>query len=138
MLTKANQLYRGELLAGENLGALLTLERQALSKKHHQCLSMRGRLLLELGWYEEAVNVLTLACSASFADENSVRMLMLAYYSLGNQWQALQTYTNFRQYLRSEMGTKPHRTTTELRDLIRNGENPSLSETLKWISHDAR
>lgn len=136
LLAKANQLYRGELLAGENLGALLTLEREALSKKYCHCLVTMGKLLLELGRHKEAVSVLTQACSDSFADEYSVRLLMLAHYAMGNQWQALQTYNKLSQYLLSELGSRPHRITTKLHDLIKNGQNPSLLETIKWLSQE--
>lgn len=138
LLNEAIQIYRGELLEGDNLGALLSIEREALSKQYHHSLVTLGRLLLELGRYDEAVNVLTQACSASFADENSHRLQMLIHYALGNQWQALQIYNTLYQYLASEFESRPHRITNELRDLITDGKNHSVSDIMKWLFQENR
>ncbi len=136
LLKEAITIYRGDLLEGESLGPLLTVESEALAKRNYDCLVTLGRLLLQTGEYEEALNILNRASSQSFADENSYRLLMLAHYALCNPGQALQIYNKLERTLASEFQANPHRRTKELRDLIRSGTDQPVSELVKLLSRE--
>jgi|GEM_PF-6526502 len=136
LLRQSFKIYRGDLLEGENLGPLLTVESEALAKESYDSLVTLGRLLVQTGEYEEALNTLTRASSKSFADENSYRLLMLAHYALCNSGQALQIYNKLEKNLASEFQVRPHRRTRELRDLIRSGIDQPVSDLLKWLSRE--
>ncbi len=136
LLKESFKIYRGDLLEGESLGPLLTVESEALVKRSYDSLVTLGRLLLQTGEHEEALNILTKASSKSFADENSYRLLMLAHYALCNPGQALQTYNKLEKTLASEFQASPHRKTKELRDLIRSGLDQPVSDLVKWLSRE--
>ncbi len=128
MLTHASALYRGELLEGMELGPILALEKETMAKKYCVSLVATGQILLEIGDYHRAVEVLTQASLNAFADEQLYRLLMLAYYASGNRRQALEIYQNFSQFLDEEMGAQPQKATRQLRDLIRSGQDISITE----------
>lgn len=134
LLKETIGLDRGDLLEGANLGPLLSVEREAAAKTSYDSLVMLGRLLLQTGEYEEAVNVLSRATSKFFADEDSYRLLMLAHYALFCPAKALSVYNRLEKYLAEEFETSPHRKTKELRNLIRDGTDKQISELTKWLS----
>lgn len=133
LLLKAADLYRGEFLEGDNLGELLSREREVVAKKYHDCLATCGSIFLKLGLADQAVKVLSQACSIPFSDERSYRLLMLAHYGFGNQWQALNVYSTLSQYLQKEVGSRPHKLTDELRELLSSEPAVSLPEAMNWL-----
>jgi len=133
LLQESSRVYRGDLLEGESLGPFLSIERNALAKYSYDSLVTLGTLLLELGNYEKAVNILTEACFKAFADEDAYRLLMLAHYECGHQWQALQTYNKLDNYLASELDASPHPKTKKLRNLIRDGIDQPIPVLIKWL-----
>lgn len=134
LLLKAADLYRGEFLEGDNLGELLSREREVVAKKYHDCLVTCGSIFLKLGLADQAVKVLSQACSIPFSEERSYRLLMLAHYGFGNQWQALNVYSTLSQYLEKEVGSRPHKLTDELRKLLSSEPAVSLPEAINWLS----
>ena len=134
MLSHASAHYRGELLEGMELGPILALEKDAAAKKYCASLSEAGRILLEIGDYQQAVEVLTRASLNDFFDEQSYRLLMLACYASGNQRQALEIYQKFSKLLREEMGAHPQKATRQLRDLILSGQDIPVPEMIKTLS----
>ncbi|MEA1962055.1 MAG: BTAD domain-containing putative transcriptional regulator [Bacillota bacterium] len=132
-LIEAVDLYRGEFLEGDSLSESLSNERETLAKTYHDCLISSGKIFLELGQVEQAIKVLSQACSVPFSDEHSYRLLMLAHYAFGNQWQALEIYNNLSQYLFENYQSNPHKLTDELRALISSEAYIPLPEAINWL-----
>jgi DNA-binding SARP family transcriptional activator len=136
LLKESIKLYRGNLLEGESLGPLLSIESASVEKTIFGSFVALGKLLLQTGEYEEALSILSKATAISFADENLYRLLMLVYYALCNPGQALQIYNKLEKYFAAEFQTSPHRKTRELRDLIREGTDQSISYLIRWLSRE--
>lgn len=129
-LADADKLYRGELLEGEILDQDLSLHREVLARKHYNLLIDQGKILLEKEDYRGASDVLLKALTSAFSEEYAYRLLMIAYYNLGNQEQALETYKDFRDYMHTEINSEPSKMTDALRDNIIKRNQISL---LEWL-----
>lgn len=125
LLDKAAKLYRGEFLEGEELGEILTMEREHLERKYYEILLCKAKILTKHNKFSKAIEVIEKARQSSFFDEDAHRILMIAFYSQGNLKQAAEIYKKLKNDLHIEMEAIPNNLTTMIYDRICKGNDVS-------------
>lgn len=121
-LSRALDLYRGELLAGEPAGDWCVERQRHLRRLHHDGLAELARLRLDAGDAAAAVPVLERLVALEPLREDVHRRLMVAHARLGQRERALDLYGRLLAVLDDELDAAPERGTVELAARIRRAE----------------
>ena len=117
---KAVELYRGDYLVEDLYEDWTMVERERLANAY---VDMLGRLAvhyMEAGQYQEAIRACYRLLEKDRCYEDSYRVLMRCYVSLGLRGRALRQYRLCEKILLQEYGTTPSSETQSLyRDLLR-------------------
>jgi two-component SAPR family response regulator len=117
---KAIELYRGDYLVEDLYEDWTMVERERLANAY---VDMLGRLAIhymEAGQYQEAIRASYRLLEKDRCHEDSYRVLMRCYVSLGLRGRALRQYRLCEKVLLQEYGTAPSSETQSLcRNLVR-------------------
>jgi DNA-binding SARP family transcriptional activator len=122
---KAIELYRGEYLVEDLYEDWTMVERERLANAY---VDMLGRLAvhyMEGGHYQEAIRACYRLLEKDRCHEDSYRVLMRCYVSLGLRDRALHHYRLCKVVLEQKYGTPPSSETQALRQSILRGERPA-------------
>ncbi len=123
---RADELYRGDLLAGLSLPSepyeeWITTERQRLLSLRLRVLEARIDLLVKANELTQAVGVARRLADLDPFAEDSSRHLMRLLADSGRRGQALVEFSRLERVLREELQTAPDVTTRQLAESIRQG-----------------
>ncbi|WP_297870815.1 BTAD domain-containing putative transcriptional regulator [uncultured Oscillibacter sp.] len=116
-------LYRGELLAEEELEDSLDAERRAVERDVYYFCMDYGALLLRNDNSRKGIEVLQKITRNEFAQEDLLRLLMIAHYMLGARGEALKLYQELEKVLMAEMDVAPHVLSRQIYEDIKNGKD---------------
>lgn len=123
---KASELYRGPFLEEEYLEDFLESEKHTIERRAYLFFLRYGSLLLQSGNARKCLEVLQKVLRNEFSQEEVYRMLMTAYYILGNRSEALRIYQELERKLIQEIDVTPHFITRQIYESIKSGESPSI------------
>lgn len=121
-LRAALALYRGDLLDDEHMGDWHLEPRERLQRLRGQALATLGAQLAAAGRQADAAEVYRELLVADEWNEQAHRDLMTALVRAGQRGEALRHYERLSARLASELGSKPARETTALRERLRRGD----------------
>jgi len=127
-LERAISLYRGDFLAGLNVGGSPTFERWVLGQRAYlkeqafQAFHRLSELYAGRGAYAEAVDTLQVYLTVAPWREESHRQLMLMLALQGERERALRQYDFCEEVLQRELDVAPSEKTRALRQRIRDGK----------------
>ncbi|MEY9855511.1 DNA-binding SARP family transcriptional activator [Catenulispora sp. GAS73] len=126
VLTAAQELWRGEPLAGRIVGLDLASRLRALREERLLVQTVRIDADLRLGRHREVVGELLDLTATQPLHEPAWRQLSLALYRAGRQADALEAFRRLRNLLDEQLGVEP---SVELRDLYQRmlNQDPALS-----------
>ncbi len=110
--------YRGDFLAGETVGEWADERRDRLRECHLHALEALGRARMEGGNYLEAADTFGILLAREPVNEEACRLQMICLTQLGDRAGALRAYEALVRALREELGVRPERETTTLRDKL--------------------
>ncbi len=105
--TRAVELYRGEYLLEHLYEDWTMVERERLSNAYVNMLDRLAAYYMESGQYQETIRVCFRLLEKDRCYEDSYRMLMHCYISLGLRSTALRQYRLCQEILRQKYGTVP-------------------------------
>ena len=117
-LAAATARYRGDFLAGENVGEWADEPRDRLRRLHLGALETLGRALMERERYVEAADAFSALLALDPINEEACRRHMICLSHLGDRASALRAYDALVRALRDDLGVKPGRDTVALRDKL--------------------
>ncbi|MGW0732047.1 tetratricopeptide repeat protein [Streptomyces sp. NPDC002851] len=120
LLTAAEQLWRGEPLAGLT-GLWADRTRSTLAEKHLAARITRLSIELRRGHFAEAAPDIAALLEQHPYDETLAGLLIVADYGRGRQAEALRLYETVRRRLRADLGTEPGQALSRLHRLILKG-----------------
>ena len=125
LLTAAQELWRGEPLAGRMVGLDLASRLRALREERLLVQTVRIDADLHLGRHREVVGELLDLTATQPLHEPAWRQLSLALYRAGRQADALEAFRRLRVLLDEQLGVEP---SVELRDLYQRmlNQDPAL------------
>ena len=116
-------LYRGEFLAGFDVGEWAAAYRGACEVRFLQTVRMAAEQLLEIGANHEAVQVIQKGLRQDSFREDLHRLLFKAYARLGLYGHLADHYTQLYESFEQELGLPPEPQTEELyQNLMRQGQ----------------
>ena len=118
-LRAALDLYRGDLLEGEDAGDWHLEERARLRRLWTEGLATLGAQLTGAGSHADAVDVYRQLVRADEWDEAAHRHLMSALARAGQRSEALRHYDHVTALLQRDLGSAPARETVALYDQLR-------------------
>ncbi len=110
--------YRGDFLAGEAVGEWADERRDRLRERYLHALDALGRVRMERGRYLEAADAFGMLLARDSVNEDACRRQMMCLTQLGDRAAALRAYDALVRALRDELGVRPERETTTLRDKL--------------------
>ena len=110
--------YRGDFLAGEPVGDWSDERRDRLRERYLHALNALGRARMESGNYAEAADAFRALLAGDAVNEEACRQQMICLTRLGDRAGALRAYEALVRALRDELGVRPERETTSLRDKL--------------------
>ena len=110
--------YRGDFLAGERVGEWADEHRDRLRQLHLEALEALGRAQMEHGRYGEAADAFRTLLAVDPVNEDACRRQMICLTQLGDRAGALRAYDALARALRDELGVRPERETSTLRDKL--------------------
>jgi DNA-binding SARP family transcriptional activator len=110
--------YRGDFLVGETVGEWADERRNRLRELHLHALDALGRARMEHGNYAEAADAFEALLARDSVNEEACRRQMICLTHLGDRAGALRAYDALVRALREELGVRPERETTSLRDKL--------------------
>jgi DNA-binding SARP family transcriptional activator len=116
--TKAVALYRGDLMAGTDVTAII--ERERLRASFLSILAWLADTAYQAGAHEEALVHAHRLLASDPCREDAHRVVMRAHVQRGERTQALRQYRLCEQVLHSEFDIAPEALTTALFERIRN------------------
>ncbi|WP_194921096.1 AfsR/SARP family transcriptional regulator [Catenulispora rubra] len=125
LLTAAQELWRGEPLAGRIVGLDLASRLRALREERLLVQTVRIDADLHLGRHREVVGELLDLTATQPLHEPAWRQLSLALYRAGRQADALEAFRRLRNLLDEQLGVEP---SVELRELYQRmlNQDPAL------------
>jgi DNA-binding SARP family transcriptional activator len=117
-LEAALALYRGDFLAGERVGEWVDEHRDRLRELHVEGLDALGRAQMERGRYAEAAEAFRALLAVDPVNEDACRRQMICLTELGDRAGALRAYDALARALQHELGVRPERETSSLRDRL--------------------
>lgn len=114
LFAEALGLWRGQVLDGIDVPAVLLPEVGELEELHRAAIEARLQAELELGHHDRVIGELRALTLADPLRERAWGMLMVALYRSGRQSEALRAYQDAREHLGELVGIEPG---PELRDL---------------------
>ncbi|MEZ0110254.1 DNA-binding SARP family transcriptional activator [Catenulispora sp. EB89] len=126
LLTAAQELWRGEPLAGRIVGLDLASRLRALREERLLVQTVRIDADLHLGRHREVVGELLDLTATQPLHEPAWRQLSLALYRAGRQADALEAFRRLRVLLDEQLGVEP---SVELRELYQRmlNQDPALN-----------
>lgn len=131
-LTRAAELYKGELLPGYD-DEWAVGERMRLADSHLLGLRRLVKLHTTTRNFDAALDCARRAVAADPMREESHRDLMRLYYGMGRPAPALRQYQELERILREDLHTEPSPTTRELVALISSGVKQAVVEAPKAV-----
>jgi DNA-binding SARP family transcriptional activator len=119
----ALQLYAGELLPQDRYADWTARPREMLRDLQLDLLSELGKLHLERGQYQQAIDAFVRVVAEEPTHEQAVISLMRLYAAMGQRWKALHEYARLQSALRDELDVEPEATTRQLYSDILAGSN---------------
>ena len=110
--------YHGDFLTGETVGEWADERRDRLRGLHLEALDTLGRVWMERGQYVEAADTFRALLAADPVNEHACRQMMMCLTQLGDRAGALRAYDALVRALRDELGVRPERETTALREKL--------------------
>jgi predicted ATPase/DNA-binding SARP family transcriptional activator len=110
--------YRGDFVAGETVGEWADERRARLRERYLHALDALGRARMERGNHLEAADAFGLLLAHDSVNEEACRQQMLCLTRVGDRAGALRAYDALVHALREELGVRPERETTSLRDKL--------------------
>lgn len=123
-LRQAIDLYQGDFLQDVPYEDWCTEERERLQVLYLRAVEKLALLAVRRGDNEEAVRLCDRILSKDPCWEEAFRILMYAYYRMGNRAMALRIYDRCVQSLQAEFGVAPMPTTQQLYERIRKSADP--------------
>ena len=117
-LAAAVTRYRGDFLAGEPVGEWVEDRRHRLHQLHLEALDTLGRAQMERRRYVEAADAFRALLAIDPVNEEACRRHMVSLANLGDRASALRAYDDLVRALRDELGVKPERETSLLREKL--------------------
>jgi predicted ATPase/DNA-binding SARP family transcriptional activator len=118
LLEAAVARYRGDFLEGETAGEWADERRDRLRDRHLHALDALGRARMERENYVEAADAFAMLLARDPVNEDACRRQMICLTQLGDRSGALRAYDALARALREELGVRPERETTALRDKL--------------------
>lgn len=129
---RAARLYREDFHAYDDLGPWARDERERLAQAHAAALRDGAQSALQLGWFEQALDLANVVVRSHPLDERSHRVLMRCFAELGEMGRALQVFESYRVHLADELGADPSPQTRELHGwLLRQSGPPRGSHLVR-------
>ncbi len=113
--------YRGDFLAGEPVGEWACQRRDRLHLLHLESLEVLGRAQMERGRFTDAADVFRALLAVDPVNEDACRRQMICLNQIGDRAGALRAYDALVRALKDELGVKPERETTMLREKLSSG-----------------
>lgn len=107
LLKQALALYRGPLLAQEDLGDMVRARRESLHQEWTEAGGRLGEIGLRLGATDEVIDFLQPVAAASPTNERVIRGLIRAYDRDGRRDQARRWYERLAAAMRDELDLEP-------------------------------
>ena len=104
LLAEALGLWRGQVLDGVDVPAVLLPEVRELEELHRAAIEARFQAELDLGHHDRMIGELRTLTQADPLRERVWGMLMVALYRSGRQSEALRTYQDAREHLGGLVG----------------------------------
>lgn len=120
-LKAALELYRGDLLEGEPVGAWLEDHRDRLRTLYVDGALALGDRLEAGGRWSEAADLYAAALAREGLNEELHRRLMTCWVRTGDRPRALKHYVRMERLLRDELGAEPEAASRELAEMLRAG-----------------
>jgi DNA-binding SARP family transcriptional activator len=117
-LAHAVARYRGDFLAGETAGEWADEHRDRLHDLHAEALDALGRAHMDRRRYAEAADAFRSLLAIDPVNEEACRRQMTCLAQLGDRAAALRAYDALVRALRDELGVRPERETSTLRDRL--------------------
>ena len=118
---KAVELYRGDYLIEELYEDWTMVERERLANAYVDMLGRLAVRYMEMGRYQSSIRACYRLLEKDRCHEDSYRILMSCYVSLGMRGRALRHYRLCEDVLKQEYGTVPSSETRSLYDSIKGG-----------------
>jgi predicted ATPase len=117
-LTEAIARYQGDFLAGASAGEWVEERRDRLQRLYIEALDALGRAQMKNERYAEAAEAFRLLLVADPVNEEACRRQMTCLAQLGDRGAALRAYDALARALRDELGVRPERETSALREKL--------------------
>jgi DNA-binding SARP family transcriptional activator len=117
-LAQAAARYRGDFLAGETVGEWADEHRDRLRELQAEALDALGRAHMERERYVEAADAFRTLLTLDPVNEEACRRQMTCLAQIGDRAGALRAYDGLVRALREELGVRPERETTVLRERL--------------------
>lgn len=128
---RAAELYRSDFHAYDDLSPWARDESERLAEAHATALRDGAQSALQLGHFEQALDLAHVVVRSDPLDERAHRVLMRCFAELGEMGRALQVFETYRAHLADELGADPSPQTRELHGwLLRQSGPPTGSHTL--------
>lgn len=128
---RAADLYRSDFHAYDDLSPWARDESERLAETHASALRDGAQSALQLGQFEQALDLANVVVRSHPLDERSHRVLMRCFAELGEMGRALQVFETYRVHLADELGADPSPQTRELHGwLLRQSAPPRGSRTV--------
>jgi DNA-binding SARP family transcriptional activator len=124
-LRRALDLYQGDYLQDLPYEDWCQDERERLQVLYLRAAEWLAQTALRQGDNEGCIHFCELILARDHCWEEAFRLLMQAYYRLGNRAMALRTYDKCAQNLQAELGVDPMPATVQLYDRIRHSSVPA-------------
>ncbi len=131
LLIQTSNFYRGDFLEGEELGEILTQEREFVERKHYAVLLLIAKLFIKAKRFNKVIEIVEVIKSSHLLDEDANRFLMVAYYAQGNTKKVTELYKKLKADLYEEVKVSPHPLTVNLYDQIIKGED--VKKIIDWL-----
>lgn len=129
---RATALYRSDFHAYDDLSPWARDESERLAETHANALRDGAQSALQIGHFEQALDMANVVVRSQPLDERSHRVLMRCFAELGEMGRALQVFETYRVHLADELGADPSPQTRELHGwLLRQSGPPRGSRTLR-------
>jgi LuxR family transcriptional regulator, maltose regulon positive regulatory protein len=120
---RAVKLYRGDYLVEDLYEDWTMVERERLANAYVDMLGRLAARYMETGRYQSSIRVCYRLLEKDRCHEDSYRILMRCYVSLGMRGRALRHYRLCEEVLKQEYGTAPSSETRSLYDSLRGERN---------------
>jgi len=118
-LDQAVELYRGDLLAGEQVGDWALEHSDRLQRLYVDALMTLGARYIEEEQHRKAAEAYRRVLERDEIHEDATQGLMRCHAALGEKPQALRLYQQFSEKLKTELQTKPRVETVKLFESLR-------------------